>query len=152
MSLSLGVDRGLALPAALRQRLRREVARMVTAVARHDGRARYEVALRLTDDRAIHELNRGFRGKNQPTDVLAFAQREAVAADPDLLGDIVISVDTARRQAKRGLYAELVHLASHGLCHLIGYDHRTDAEEREMNARAQALRREGRRRGRVSAA
>ena len=48
--------------------------------------------------------------------------------------------------------AELLHLASHGLCHLLGYDHRTDAEEREMNARAAALRAEARRRGRVRAA
>ncbi len=64
----------------------------------------------------------------------------------------MISVDTARRQAKRGLYAEILHLASHGLCHLLGYDHRDDEEERVMNARAAALRREGRRSGRVRAA
>jgi probable rRNA maturation factor len=64
----------------------------------------------------------------------------------------VISVDTARKQAKRGLAAELLHLASHGLCHLLGYDHRDDAEERVMNARAASLRVEGARRGRVSAA
>jgi probable rRNA maturation factor len=64
----------------------------------------------------------------------------------------VISVDTARRQARRGLPAELLHLASHGLCHLLGYDHRTDAEEREMNARAATLRAEARRRGRIRAA
>jgi probable rRNA maturation factor len=83
--------------------------------------------------------------------VLAFAQREGPAASVHaaLLGDIVISVDTARRQARRGLYRELVHLASHGLCHLLGYDHRDDAEEREMNARAAALRAEAVRRGRV---
>jgi probable rRNA maturation factor len=64
----------------------------------------------------------------------------------------VISIDTARRQARRGLHAELLHLASHGLCHLLGYDHRDDAEERTMNARAAALRREAKRTGRVRAA
>ena len=122
---------------------------MARAAALHDGRDHYEVALRITDDAEIHALNRDWRGKDKPTDVLAFAQREAAAADPSLLGDIVISIDTARRQAKRGLHAELLHLASHGLCHLLGYDHRNDKEEREMNARAAKLRREAKRSGRV---
>ena len=138
--LDLVVDEGLAVPAALVRTLRAEVARMVKAAARHDDRDDYDVVLRLCDDAAIHELNRAWRGKNKPTDVLAFAQREARSAQESLLGDIVISIDTARRQARRGLHAELLHLASHGLCHLLGYDHRDDAEERIMNARAAALR------------
>ena len=129
--------------------LRRHLARMARAAALHDGKDSYEVALRITDDAEIHALNRDWRGKDKPTDVLAFAQREAAAADPALLGDIVISLDTARRQAKRGLHAELLHLASHGLCHLLGYDHRNDREEREMNDRAAKLRREAKRSGRV---
>lgn len=152
MALDLAIDPGVVVPPTLRQRVRREVARMVKAAALAEGRRDLDVALRLTDDATIHVLNRDWRGKNKPTDVLAFAQREAAAADAGLLGDIVISVDTARQQAKRGLYAELVHLASHGLCHLLGYDHRDDEEERVMNARAAALRREGRRTGRVRAA
>jgi probable rRNA maturation factor len=122
---------------------------MVKAAALHDGREGYEVALRLCSDEAIHELNRDWRGKDKPTDVLAFAQREAASADAGLLGDIVISVDTAKRQAKKGLHAELLHLASHGLCHLLGYDHPNAAEERVMNARAAALRAEALRRGRI---
>lgn len=152
MPLDLSVDEGVTLDARTRTRLRRDVARMVKAAALHEGRTDLEVALRLCNDAAIHELNRDYRGKNKPTDVLAFAQREAAAADSSLLGDIVISVDTARRQAKRGLYAELLHLASHGLCHLLGYDHRNDDEERIMNARAAALRKEAARTGRVHAA
>jgi probable rRNA maturation factor len=154
MSLDLVVDEDVALPAAQRRQLRVELGRMIRAAARHDGRDDYEVSLRLVGDGVIHELNRGYRGKNKPTDVLAFAQREgpAGALHPTLLGDVVISVDTARRQAKRGLYRELLHLASHGLCHLLGYDHRDDEEEREMNARAAALRAEATRRGRVRAA
>jgi probable rRNA maturation factor len=125
---------------------------MVKAAALAEGRTDLEVALRLCDDDAIQELNRNYRGKNKPTDVLAFAQREAAAADSALLGDIVISLPTAKRQAKRGLYAELLHLASHGLCHLLGYDHQDDDEEREMNARAAALRKEAARTGKVRAA
>ena len=160
MPLDLAIDPEIAVPAALRARLRREVARMVKAAARHEGRPDFEVALRLTGDEAIRELNRDYRGKDKPTDVLAFAQREGESGRlhprwelvPEVLGDIIISVPTAMRQAKRGLAAELLHLASHGLCHLLGYDHRDDEEERVMNARAAALRREGRRTGRVRAA
>jgi probable rRNA maturation factor len=154
MTLDLAVDAEVRLPAGVERRLRTEVARMVRAAARRDRRADYEVSLQLVDDAAIHALNRGYRSKDRPTDVLAFAQREgpAGALHPGLLGDIVISVDTARRQARRGLYRELLHLASHGLCHLLGYDHRDDAEELEMNARAAALRAEASRRGRIRAA
>lgn len=154
MSLDLSVDPEVRVPAATVRRLRTEVARMIRAAARHDQRDDYEVSLRLVGDAAIHALNRDYRRKNKPTDVLAFAQREGPAGKlhPGILGDIVISIDTARRQAKRGLYAELLHLASHGLCHLLGYDHRDDDEEREMNARAAALRGEAGRRGRIRAA
>jgi len=148
----VSIDDGVELDRTLARALRREVARMVAAAALREGRRGLEVALRLCDDAAIRALNRAWRGKDRPTDVLAFAQREADAADPRLLGDLVISIDTARRQARRGLHAELLHLASHGLCHLLGYDHRDDAEERAMNARAAALRREARRSGRVRAA
>jgi len=152
--LDLVIDDGIAVPAALRRRLRTEVRRMARAAALHDRRRDYDVAVRIVDDATIHSLNRDYRKKNKPTDVLAFAQREgpAAALHPTLLGDIVISLPTARRQAKRGLYAELLHLASHGLCHLLGYDHRDDAEEAAMNARAAALRIEAKRRGRVRAA
>jgi len=155
MSLAVSIDDGAGVPAAMQRRLRTEVGRMVRAAARRDRRDDYEVSLRLVGDAAIRALNRDYRSKDRPTDVLAFAQRPRVIEAPGgaihagLLGDIVISVDTARRQARHGLYRELLHLASHGLCHLLGYDHRTDAEEAEMNARAAVLRAEARRRGRV---
>jgi probable rRNA maturation factor len=152
--LDLTIDDGLRLPAASVRRLRVEVARMVRAAARHEGRDDLEVALRLCDDAAIHALNRDYRKKNKPTDVLAFAMREgdAGAAGSEVLGDIVISVETARRQARKGLYAEHLFLASHGLCHLLGYDHPDDAAEAAMNARMAALRTEASRRGTVRAA
>jgi len=152
MTLALTVDRGVVVTAPLRAKLRREVSRMVRAAALHDRVGDYEASLRLVRDAVIHELNRDYRDKDKPTDVLAFALREAPGAPRELLGDIVISVDTAKRQAKHGLYAELAMLASHGLCHLLGYDHADDAEERVMNARMAALRAEARRRGRVRAA
>lgn len=156
--LDLAVDRtvrGALRPAEL-GRLRRRVARMVVAASRAEqSRRELEVALRLTDDSTIHQLNRDYRRKDRPTDVLAFALREGKggALHPHLLGDLVISVDTARRQARRrGLPGEILFLAAHGLCHLLGYDHRTDREEAEMNARMAALLAEAARRGPVRAA
>lgn len=146
------------LAPAWRRRLRVELARMVGAAARAAGGEALDATFRLCGDAAIHELNRTWRRKDKPTDVLAFALREGegAAAHGGALGDVVISLDTARRQAKRrgatGLYAEVLFLASHGLCHLLGYDHRDDAEEAEMNARMAALRAEAARRGRIRAA
>ncbi len=141
----------IRLPAGVRATLQKQVARMLRAASLTDGCA-YEASLALVTDAEIRALNKQFRRKDKPTDVLAFAQREGPSAHPDLLGDIVISVETAARQARRGLPVELLHLASHGLCHLLGYDHRDDAEERAMNARAARLRREGKRHGRTRAA
>jgi probable rRNA maturation factor len=135
------VDRDVEVPVAIRRRLRPELARMVRAIAKAERLADVEVSVRLCSDATIHALNRDYRKKDRPTDVLAFAMREAPGTPPEVLGDVVISVDTARRQAKRGLHAELLFLASHGLCHLLGYDHNDDAEEAEMNARMAELRR-----------
>jgi probable rRNA maturation factor len=145
------------LPPALLARLRRELARMVRAAGLSEGRA-LEASFRLTTDAVIHELNRGYRAKDKPTDVLAFAQREGPrgATGDEVLGDVVISVETARRQARRrgplGLATEIRFLASHGLCHLLGYDHNNDAEEAEMNARMAALLAEASNPGRVAPA
>ena len=97
----------------------------------------YELSLRLTNDQEIQQLNHQYRQKDQPTDVLAFAALEGdyplmaaeMAAEPIYLGDVVISVDTAQRQAiDRGhsLELELAWLAAHGLLHLLGWDHPDD--------------------------
>jgi probable rRNA maturation factor len=104
---------------------------------------RAELSIVLCDDATIHELNRDYRGKDRPTDVLAFAMREGDAVlDPNVLGDVVISIDTARRQAreaKRTIKHEVVFLLAHGLLHLLGYDHVRRDEERVMSARTDAL-------------
>ena len=141
------------LPVAARSRIRRQARRMVRAAALSDASlgTDVEVGLTLTGDAEIHALNRDFRRKDRPTDVLAFAMREGKGGTlhPGVLGDVVISLDTAARQARRGLEAEVLYLWSHGLCHLLGYDHRTDREEAEMNARMKALADEGARLGRT---
>jgi probable rRNA maturation factor len=138
--------------------LRRRVARMVKAAWKRERTEReLAVSVRLTADAAIRELNRDWRGKDRATDVLAFAQREGPGGEvtPEVLGDLVISVETALRQAAerdRSVLGELMHLAAHGLCHLLGYDHQTDDQEAEMNARADQLLHEASRRGPVRAA
>lgn len=95
-----------------------------------------ELSVLLTDDAQIQQLNAAHRDKDRPTDVLAF---ELDTSEPDadgLLGDVVISLDTAARQAKsrkRPLLAEVRFLLAHGLLHLCGYDHATRSEKREMD-------------------
>ena len=94
----------------------------------------------LCDDETIQPLNRDWRDKDAPTDVLSFSQREGEGAfvDDPVLGDLVISVETAARQAiERGhsLDEELRILLVHGLLHLLGYDHEEPADEVEMSAR-----------------
>lgn len=90
-----------------------------------------ELSIVVTTDREIRQLNRQWRGKDKPTDVLSFPQ------DPKtgLLGDIVISLDTARRQAGEGgrpLSEELERLLAHGLLHLLGHDHETPDDAQRM--------------------
>jgi probable rRNA maturation factor len=97
----------------------------------------FELSLVLTDDEQIKELNRVYRKKNKATDVLAFSQREGALADQAgrLLGDVVVSVPTARRQAaaaRRDVLAEVLCLVAHGLLHLTGWDHDTPARDRRM--------------------
>ncbi len=111
--------------------------------------ANVELSVALVDDAAMQRLNRQFRRVNRPTDVLAFAMREGEPMaegppGPELLGDVVISVDTARRQAaerQRPLLDELTLLLAHGLLHLLGHDHGTDRTERAMAARTRELER-----------
>jgi probable rRNA maturation factor len=104
-----------------------------------------ELSLLLCDDETIHVLNRDYRRKDKPTDVLAFALREGPHAEHagDALGDVVISIDTARRQAEehgRKIVTEVNFLLAHGLLHLLGFDHRNRTEERRMSARTDILR------------
>jgi probable rRNA maturation factor len=105
---------------------------------------RYEVGLRLTDDQEIQTLNRDYRGQDTPTDVLAFSALETgVPIPPDapvFLGDIVISIPTAQRQAVAGeVTQELAWLTAHGLMHLLGWDHPDTPRLDEMLARQRLL-------------
>ena len=111
------------------------------------GRRRSSATLVLTDDAEIRALNRTFRKHDQATDVLSFHLQELSGADDPSgdgvnLGDIVISVETARRRAAgKRLPGELERLAIHGLCHLFGYDHKRRPEADVMFALERRLRR-----------
>ena len=123
---------------------RRGLARRAAAMLRALQMADYELSILLTNDDQIRILNRMYRKKDRPTDVLAFAQREGKGGDlaGRLLGDVVISIPTARRQAEaRGtdLTSELTALVAHGLLHLLGWDHDTPSKDRKMRREARRL-------------
>ena len=113
-----------------------------TTLKAHDAEV-CEVSVLLTDDADIRRLNRDYRDIDAPTDVLAFAMREGEDSDinPILLGDLVISLETAARQATTrnglsgisgNLETEVTLLAVHGVLHLLGYDHQTPEEATTM--------------------
>lgn len=134
-------------PATIRTRAER----MLGALGAELGAARVELSVALVDDATIRELNGRWRAKDKPTDVLAFPQDQAPAhGGARMLGDVILSLDTAKRQAKtnaRRLLDELTMLLAHGLLHLLGYDHQNDRQERVMSARTAELERAARARG-----
>ena len=132
--------RGLEVRPVRREQLIWRAEAMLDALELGDS----ELSILLCSDSVIHELNRDYRGKDKPTDVLAFAMWEGESPSPDrtLLGDVVISVPTAARQARerdRPIVAEVTFLLAHGLLHLVGYDHQTRREEQEMNRETERL-------------
>lgn len=125
---------------------RRAAANLATAVLERIGRADAELTIIFIRDAAMQQLNRDYRGKDKPTDVLSFAYHESddgFAESDTHLGDVVISVETAARYAAEfGLTfdREIEHLIIHGTLHLAGYDHETD--HGEMNRLERKLRKE----------
>jgi probable rRNA maturation factor len=102
-----------------------------------------EVSVLFTNDKTIQNLNKTHRGKNQPTDILSFGMREQKKAGeplpphPELLGDLVVSLPTIKKQAAdRGVsvQTELHFILIHGLLHLLGYDHATQTQRLRMEA------------------
>ena len=117
---------------------RRPLERFLNEVQRCLGVARREVSVVIVSDRRIRELNERFRRKPYPTDVLSFPADEETNG---YLGDVVISAETARRNARRvgrRFQDELRVLILHGVLHLLGYDH--EADRGEMNRLEHRLR------------
>ena len=108
-----------------------------------------EVSVTITNDEKIHELNLQYRNIDRPTDVLSFALRESDEpeiifdeAQPEILGDIVISIDRAKDQAieyNHSLRREVTFLTVHGILHLLGYDHIEENDRLEMEAEQKFL-------------
>ena len=104
-----------------------------------------ELSVVIMDDGQIAQLNEQYRHRKGPTNVLAFAMNEGEFADltPDLLGDVVISAETAAREADElgiSLSRRLDFLLTHGILHLFGYDHeRSEADEAEMDRKTEEL-------------
>lgn len=109
-----------------------------------------EVSISFVDNSEIQEINRNYRQKDQPTDVISFAMQEEGEGEmkilhedmPLMLGDIVISVDKAKEQAEdygHTLERELGFLALHGFLHLLGYDHMNDEDEKVMFNRQEEI-------------
>ncbi len=132
---------------AAARRLRQRACRYLVALGREDA----EVSILVVGDAAVRRLNRTWRGKDRPTDVLSFPQVEVSRAPAHpLLGDIVISLDTATRVARRdgrAVGAELDRYLAHGLLHLVGYDHQRAEDASLMAAEEDALVGEGMLRG-----
>jgi probable rRNA maturation factor len=121
-----------------------EIERILTFAARkQDVEEHSEVSVTFVSNDRIQEINREYRDKDKPTDVISFAMEELgegevelVGVDmPRVLGDIIISIPKAIEQAEEyghSFIRELGFLAVHGFLHLLGYDHMTDEEEKEM--------------------
>ncbi len=94
----------------------------------------HEISLLITDDAQVRELNRTYRGIDAPTNVLSFPMQEGDFSDitSGLLGDVVISLDTAQREAEEAdisLSERMSQLLIHGILHLVGYDHERSEED-----------------------
>ena len=146
MPVRLQIERGHAT--ADGKALRGPLARRAEAMLALLQLEKAELSLVLSGDEQIHELNKTYRGKDKPTDVLAFPMREGdfgrfhAALPSRLLGDVIVSVPTAKRQAreaKRGGLAEITMLVAHGLLHLLGWDHETPAKDKRMRAETDRL-------------
>lgn len=96
-----------------------------------------ELTVRFSSDEEVRALNAQFRGKDKPTNVLSFPAGEVPEGEPQPLGDIILARETVVREAAeqgKSVSDHTCHLILHGMLHLLGYDHGTDADAEEMEA------------------
>lgn len=135
MTLELDIQRADNLPPTPDDADFKQWVQSCLAAVAHAGNA--EVSIRLTDTAEIHELNRQYRGKDQPTNVLSFPADLPEALDIPLLGDIVICAQVVEQEAKeqqKTVISHWAHMTIHGMLHLLGYDHIDDDEAEIMEA------------------
>jgi probable rRNA maturation factor len=114
-----------------------ELRKMAGVLLRALQQSRAELSIALVGDNEMRELNTKYRKKNKTTDVLSFPAAEPLPSGPVLLGDVIISIEQAKRQAQernRTIKSEVVTLLIHGILHLLGYDHeRSKRQAKIMN-------------------
>ena len=119
-----------------------ELRRWAELVLRQEGRAAAELTVRIVDETESAELNRRYRGKHGPTNVLSFTYDVPAEVESGLLGDLVICAPVVAREARaqgKPEQAHWAHMLVHGMLHLLGYDHIDAAEARQMEQREIAL-------------
>lgn len=119
---------------------------MVATILNASGSAASEVTISVVGDRAMRVLNRDYLGKDRPTNVISFAMGEGEFGNlhPEVLGDVVVSADTAAREAAEAgipYWERFCFLIMHGILHLVGYDHERsgEAEAQRMEAKEQQV-------------
>jgi probable rRNA maturation factor len=118
----------------------RRLVRAAASAALKAERRRGDVAVLLADDARLQGLNRTFRAKDAPTNVLSFPSRADL--EPGALGDVALALGVCVREAAeqgKPLAAHVQHLVAHGVLHLLGYDHETDAEAGVMESKERAI-------------
>lgn len=126
------------------------VQKILEHAAKEEGLGQSEVSVTFVTNEMIRDINREYRGKDQPTDVISFAMEElgegetAIigSSEPRMLGDIIISLDRTKEQAAdygHSFERELGFLAVHGFLHLLGYDHMTEEDEKKMFSRQEEI-------------
>lgn len=126
------------------------VSKVLKHASRHENTGQAEVSVTFTDNESIRVINRDYRGKDQPTDVISFSMEEegeeeiaiVGATGPRMLGDIIISVERTKSQAEEyghSFERELGFLAVHGFLHLLGYDHMNEQDEKAMFAKQEEI-------------
>ena len=135
---------------SLNQQELKFVQNILEHAAKEEGLGDSEVSVTFVTNEMIRDINREYRGKDQPTDVISFAMEElgegetAIIGSPEprMLGDIIISLDRTKEQAAdygHSFERELGFLAVHGFLHLLGYDHMTEEDEKKMFSRQEEI-------------
>lgn len=126
------------------------VQKILEHAAKEENIGKSEVSVTFVTNEMIRDINREYRGKDQPTDVISFAMEELGEGEtaiiglpePRMLGDIIISLDRTKEQAAdfgHSFERELGFLAVHGFLHLLGYDHMTEEDEKKMFSRQEEI-------------
>lgn len=120
----------------INKELKNLLKKIAEKAGKYEKREKGNISLALVNDEKIKELNKKFRNKDEATDVLSFPM------DEEIWGDIIISTEKIIEQAKEYGHSrqrELAYLYTHGILHLLGYDHKTSSEKKQMRAKEEKI-------------